>query len=124
MRDKPLRHLHNLADWFALLWLLALSYFSLAPFPELPELPLESDKFFHLIAYAGLSFLGTVKRGTIHYKLIILLTIIAYGGLIEIVQPYVNRYGEFGDFVANFAGAILGVIFVGGLSKFKSNQPK
>ena len=39
---------------------------------------------------------------------IVLPLAVAYGGLIELVQPYVNRYGEWGDFVANAMGCLIG----------------
>ena len=33
-----------------------------------------------------------------------------YGAFIEIIQPYVNRYGELGDFWADAGGAVIGVV--------------
>ena len=36
------------------------------------------------------------------------LVYIALGGLIETFQPYVNRYGEWLDFIANVLGVMLG----------------
>tara|TARA_B100000315_G_scaffold45852_2_gene40654 strand:+ start:1785 stop:1982 length:198 start_codon:yes stop_codon:yes gene_type:complete len=33
---------------------------------------------------------------------------VLYGGLIEIIQPYVNRLAEWEDFFADTAGAITG----------------
>jgi len=44
--------------------------------------------------------------------------VIAYGGLIEMIQPYVNRYGEFNDFLANGAGAVLGVLLALGVTRY------
>jgi VanZ family protein len=35
---------------------------------------------------------------------------VLYGALIEIIQPYVNRYGEMGDFWADAGGAVIGVV--------------
>ena len=32
------------------------------------------------------------------------------GGVIEIIQPYANRYGEWDDFAANGAGVMMGAI--------------
>ncbi len=34
-----------------------------------------------------------------------------YGGLIEIIQPYTGRLGEWKDFQADVVGALLGVLF-------------
>ncbi len=56
----------------------------------------------------------------IHGALPILVNaVIAYGGLIEALQPYVNRYGEFDDFLANGAGAVLGALLVRGVSRLR-----
>ena len=39
-----------------------------------------------------------------------LITIFAfYSGLIELIQPHVNRYGEWMDFLANISGLIIGI---------------
>ena len=38
------------------------------------------------------------------------LFFIAYSGAIELVQPYVNRYGEWKDVLANTAGVIAGIV--------------
>ena len=38
------------------------------------------------------------------------LLFIAYSGAIELLQPYVNRYGEWLDMAANTLGVICGLI--------------
>jgi len=43
---------------------------------------------------------------------------IAYSGVIELVQPYVNRYGEWLDLVANAAGIILGLIIAALVNRY------
>ncbi len=35
---------------------------------------------------------------------------ITYGGVIELIQPYVNRYGEMLDFGVNTLGVVIGSI--------------
>ena len=42
----------------------------------------------------------------------IYLFVYNFGGVIEMIQPYVNRYGEWLDFFANTIGVIFG-FFVG-----------
>ena len=37
------------------------------------------------------------------------LLFILLGGAIEIIQPYVNRYGEWLDFMANTIGVVIGL---------------
>lgn len=98
-----LRH----ADRLALVCLLAISYLSLTPLPE-PLVLAGSDKLQHLIAYSALAFLAVVSRKTTKATVIMLIAVIVYGGLIELIQPYVNRSGDFIDFLANIGGAILG----------------
>lgn len=40
----------------------------------------------------------------------ILVIAILYGGLIEIIQPHVNRHSELGDFWADAVGSVIGVL--------------
>lgn len=82
-----------------------IGYLSLSPLQTLPAAP-GSDKLHHFIAYAALCFPLLLKDA----KLVryVLPAAIAYGGLIELVQPSVNRYGEWGDFMANAMGCFLG----------------
>lgn len=108
--------LRRYADRLAVGCLLAIGYLSLTPLAELPEVP-GSDKFHHLIAYALLAFLALLTRKSARAAGAVLLAVIAYGGLIELIQPYVNRYGEFGDFLANAAGAILGGLLSLGVAR-------
>lgn len=39
--------------------------------------------------------------------MVIAIAALGYGGFIEIVQPCVNRYGEFNDFVADGIGVCI-----------------
>ena len=117
------RMLFRYSDWFASIWFVVLTYLSLAP---LTELPLEhaNDKLLHVIAYAALAFFGLLRRRTITVAIGLMLAMIMYGGLIEMVQPYVNRYGEIGDFIANSIGAVLGALIAWGLLKLKFIRAK
>ena len=95
--------------WFFLsvLLLLSVSFLSLSPNEELPEVA-GSDKTHHLIAYALLAFPTALRRPN-GWRYIILFFAI-YSGGIEVIQPYVNRYGEWTDFIANLAGLLIGSI--------------
>ena len=80
-------------------------WLSLTPLDELPPVP-GGDKTHHLIAYSALAFPTALAKP----RLIVPLAMpyIALGGVIEWIQPYVNRYGEMLDFLANTAGVIIG----------------
>lgn len=85
--------------------LLGVTTVSLIPLPELPELP-GKDKTQHVIAYGILAFPVALARPKGYGWL--LLGMIAWSGCIELIQPYVNRYGEWADLLANSAGVVLG----------------
>lgn len=80
---------------------------SLLPLPELPEMP-NSDKTGHLIAYAALMFPTALRRP--QKWLLIGLCFIVFSGVIELIQPFVNRYTEWQDLLANTTGLLLGAV--------------
>ena len=84
---------------------LAIGYLSLSPLDDLPKAP-GGDKLHHFIAYACLTFPMMFANAQKWPR--IMVPAIAYGGVIELVQPYVNRYGEWLDFAANSAGCLIG----------------
>jgi len=94
---------------FTFFLLSILKILSLSPLPVLPEVP-GSDKSHHLIAYSVLAIPMVLANP--RNLLLYLLLLIIYGGLIEIIQPYVNRYGEWLDFLANIIGVISTYIVV------------
>ena len=95
--------------WLSLsvLALLATTALSLSPLDGLPEAP-GSDKTHHLIAYAAAAYPTALRKPK--RWLIIILCFAIYSGLIEIIQPWVNRYGEWMDVQANIGGLILGIM--------------
>lgn len=80
---------------------------SLRPLDALPAVP-GTDKIHHFIAYAVLMLPTGIKKPK-HWLLITLLFVVC-SGAIELIQPYVNRYGEFEDMVANVTGLGCGLI--------------
>jgi VanZ family protein len=88
----------------------AITVLSLSPVAELPPVP-GTDKSHHFIAYA-LLMLPTALRKPKRW-LLVGLFFIAYSGGIELVQPYVNRYGEWLDLLANVGGLACGVVVAG-----------
>jgi VanZ family protein len=75
-----------------------------APLPDVPQ----GDKLLHLLAFAAL-VLPLAMTDPRNWAWALGLAV-AYGGMIELIQPHVNRHAEWGDFLANSLGAALGVI--------------
>lgn len=99
-----------------LLQLLAITTLSLVPLPELPALP-GTDKTHHLLAYGCLMFtVAFAKPPTwVHWGLSFLL----WSGLIELIQPLVNRHGEWLDLFANAGGLIIGSVLAFALRRIR-----
>ena len=49
---------------------------------------------------------------------------IGYSGLIELIQPYVNRYGEWLDMLANTAGVVCGVALATAINAVRNRRLK
>ncbi|MCG8552313.1 MAG: VanZ family protein [Desulfobacterales bacterium] len=82
-----------------------ITVFSLFPMDALPPAP-GTDKTHHFIAYA-LLMLPAALRKPANWMLLGLFFIL-YSGAIELIQPFVNRYGEWMDLFANSAGVVCG----------------
>ncbi|MCD6526808.1 MAG: VanZ family protein [Desulfuromonas sp.] len=90
-----------------LLILTVITALSLWPLETLPAVP-GTDKTHHFIAYATLIFPVALRKP--RYWLMIGGFFIAWSGAIELVQPYVNRYGEWLDMAANTGGIVCGIL--------------
>ena len=88
-----------------LMLLASIATASLWPAAYLPDVP-GTDKTHHFIAYGALMFPTALKQPK--YILIIAIGFITFSGAIELIQPYVNRYGEWLDMIANTLGLICG----------------
>jgi VanZ family protein len=78
---------------------------SLWPLATLPKVP-GSDKTHHFIAYASLMIpVALFKRERIIFYY---LGFLAFSGAIELLQPYVNRYCDWKDLLANGLGLLCG----------------
>lgn len=80
---------------------------SLFPAEHLPAVP-GTDKTHHFISYCALMLPTAIRKPK--YWLVLALIFITWGGLIELIQPYVNRYGEWLDMLANAGGVMLAII--------------
>lgn len=103
------------AYWIAISMfiLAAITLLSLYPLANLPQVP-GSDKTHHFIAYGALMFPVALRKPK--YWLLIGLFFIVWSGAIELIQPYVNRFGEWLDLAANAAGIVCGIIVAHGLT--------
>ncbi len=85
----------------------AITTLSLYPLGSLPVMP-GSDKTHHFISYAVLMFPVALRKP--NYYLFIGVFFVCWSGAIELIQPYVNRYGEWLDLAANTAGVASGLL--------------
>ncbi len=86
---------------------MAIGLLTLAPLPAIgPVSPKGSDKLYHLLVFAALA--TPLPMASPRLVMPVILAATAYGGLIEVVQPFVGRAAEWQDFGANIIGAIVG----------------
>lgn len=81
---------------------------TLMPASDLPRRVPGTDKLHHFLAFAALVFPALAVRPSAARWILPLA--IAYGGLIELIQPYFGRSAEWGDFVADALGAFAGAL--------------
>jgi len=86
--------------------LIIITFLSLYPLKEQPNIP-GSDKIHHLIAYSALAIGVGLRRPSSYVLIIIFFSF--YSGLIEIIQPYLNRFREVEDFLFNNLGILIGL---------------
>ncbi|EKO3782891.1 VanZ family protein [Vibrio harveyi] len=86
---------------------MAITVLSLYPLDNLPSVP-GTDKTHHFIAYGALAFPVALARP--EKWLLFILGFLVYSGVIELVQQYVNRYGEWLDLGANGLGLVVGIL--------------
>jgi VanZ family protein len=95
------------------LLLILTTVLSLMPLDNLPEVS-GSDKLHHFIAYCAIG----LPISFIKFPLAVRLSpaIILYSGIIELIQPFSNRYAEWADLWVNALG-VLASIFIGWLAQ-------
>ena len=92
---------------FTVILTIAICVGTLTPLPDKIYTP-GSDKWHHFIAFAGLAYpLAAASR---LYWIPALIFALSLGALIEIVQPYVNRFGDIKDFQADALGVLFGIL--------------
>jgi hypothetical protein len=102
---------------FLIVYWIVLAVVAHIPIPEVVYKARVSDKWLHFLAYLNLVFLlwfavrpdSKVRLRNGMVWLVFLMTA-AYGGIDELLQPYVGRTKDLGDFLANIAGVSAGLI--------------
>lgn len=83
-------------------------FFSLLPAEDSKQVFLVSDKLLHFIAYCLLVFPVSLDR--VYPQLLVFIATIAFGGFVELIQPFWGREADITDFFANAVGVIFGII--------------
>ncbi|MGS5469841.1 VanZ family protein [Vibrio parahaemolyticus] len=92
---------------FTIVIALIITGLSLYPMESLPSVP-GTDKTHHFIAYGALAFPIALARP--QKWLFSIVGLLVCSGAIELLQPYVNRYGEWLDLGANGLGLVVGIL--------------
>jgi VanZ family protein len=93
---------------------------TLAPMPS--GGPAESDKIYHVLVFACLAFPLPLVRP--RWTVWVILGVIAYGGVIEVIQPFFGRQAEWADLVADGIGAAVGAVTGSALSRYVMTSPR
>lgn len=113
--------------WLALIYSGAISGLFLVPTGDFPQVNFSAaDKLAHISIFFVLTCIWQVyllrKNGRLRRNdiLILLLSVLFYGIIIEIVQELctVSRTADFFDVLANMGGAIVGVLFFQSVKHF------
>jgi VanZ family protein len=120
MKSIPFDHPFGTRAWrFVLLLLLcAITWLALSPAPP-PQANLGWDKLNHGVAFATLSLVAVLGRcGTFR---LIGSALLAYGGLIEVLQAYTpTRVGEWPDWLADGVGITAGLLLTTALRRLRA----
>ena len=99
-------------------YLTLIAFLSLLPTSNLPDIPYFSgeDKAIHFGMYAGLGFMAcwslNIRNNRLKSYPILLLFVFMWGVIMEILQRLIanGRSLEYLDMLANFAGAVAGLL--------------
>ncbi len=117
--------------WKTLLVAAFILYVCIIRIPEIKQLPKihNLDKLVHFLFYMFFSIiffydLIKIKTGFSFLKTVLIVLSVAtlYGGVIELLQEnfFPPRSGDFIDFLADFIGALVGILLVAIFRKHKS----
>ena len=95
----------QLAIFLTIIFTIIICFGTLTPLPKSLDVP-GSDKWHHFVAFAFLVYPLTVANKKCWIPII--LFGLFFGALIELVQPYLNRFGDIQDFQADAIGVLIG----------------
>ena len=95
----------RLAIFLTIIFTIVICCGTLTPLPKSLDVP-GSDKWHHFVAFAFLVYPLTVANKKCWIPII--LFGLFFGALIELVQPYLNRFGDIQDFQADAIGVLIG----------------
>ena len=101
--------LRRLGAWLFWPALAVVAWGELTPHPPPLQGPFMWDKLDHFTADFGLTLLASLGWGLRRSLVWIFLGLVALGGAMEILQSFVGRDAEWGDFAANDLGALAGL---------------
>ena len=103
---------HTIAKIITGFFVVAILVGALFPVSQLPEVD-SGDKAAHLIAFALLALPLNLAG---HPRWLLLNTgFVLFGGVIEFIQPFVGRHGEWLDLGADMTGVLVGLLLARGL---------
>ena len=88
-------------------------FLSLQPPGEEDTKLLVPDKLLHFIAYGVMVIPVSLER--VYPQFLVFLIALAYGGFIELIQPFWGRDADIIDVWANIAGVIFGILIARGI---------
>jgi hypothetical protein len=95
----------RLAIFLTIIFTIVICCGTLTPLPKSLDVP-GSDKWHHFVAFSFLVYPLTVANKKCWIPII--LFGLFFGALIELVQPYLNRFGDIQDFQADAIGVLIG----------------
>ena len=97
-------------------------FLSLQPPGEGDAKLLVSDKLLHFVAYGVMVLPVSLER--IFPQFLVFIIALAYGGFIELIQPFWGREKDIMDMWANVAGLTFGILIAQGIVLiFKTQRP-
>lgn len=124
LRDTP--RTRRWATWLAGLWSAAILVACLWPGEDIPDVDVPlADKWVHFVLFGVLSFLQALAAPARWWAALLLGA--AFGAAVEGLQalthPWLHRYGDVSDWVADLLGTVLGLLLFAGLRRILRPAP-